>query len=78
MPVTEEGGKKEKKEKRVMWQDKIDKEKKRESKMRQTGMENYKKMKSTHKFPEEYENPHNSLSSKTLKNETVESPLKKS
>lgn len=45
--------KKEKKEKRVTWQDKIDKEKKkdiREGKMKQTGMEPFKKSKSNNKF----------------------------
>ena len=49
----------------------------RENKMRQTGLDNYKKIKSTHKFTEESANPHNSLSTKALKNESMESPLKK-
>lgn len=41
--------------KRVVWQDKIEKERRkemRENKMRQTGFDNYKKTKSTHKFTE--------------------------
>lgn len=45
--------------------------------MRQTGMENGKKIKSTHKLAEEHNNPHNSLSTKNIKHEQVESPLKK-
>lgn len=49
----------------------------RENKMRQTGLDNYKKIKSTHKFTEESSNPHNSLSTKTIKNESMQSPLKK-
>ena len=72
--------KKQKKEKRVTWQDKIDKERKKELKqqrMRQTGIENGKKTKSNHKFAEDHNNPHNSLSTKHIKHEQVESPLKK-
>lgn len=49
----------------------------RENKLRQSDTENYKKVKSTQKFSEEYSNPHNSLSSKILRNDSVESPLKK-
>ena len=45
--------------------------------MRQTGMENCKKIKSTHRLTEEHHNPHNSLSTKHIKQEQVESPLKK-
>ena len=45
--------------------------------MRQTGMENCRKMKSTHKLAEEHPNPHNSISTKNIKHEQIESPLKK-
>jgi hypothetical protein len=38
----------------------------REGKLRQTGLEQFKKNKSNYKFTEEC-NPHNSLSSKALK-----------
>ena len=40
-------------------------------------MENCRKMKSTHKLAEEHPNPHNSISTKNIKHEQIESPLKK-
>lgn len=43
----------------------------RENKMRQGETENYKKVKSSQKFTEEYSNPHNSLSSKVIRNESI-------
>jgi len=58
----------------VTWQDRIDKEKKKElkeQKMRQTGSEIYKKIRSNHKFSSEHSNPHNSISSKNIRHELV-------
>ena len=72
--------KKEKKVKRITWQDKIDKEKKkeiRENKMRQSGMD-YRKVKSIHKMNDDHLAPHSSVSAKVIKQEQVESPLKQS
>lgn len=45
--------------------------------MRQTGSEIYKKIRSNHKFSSEHSNPHNSISSKNIRHELVQSPLKK-
>jgi hypothetical protein len=71
--------KREKKEKRVTWQDKIDKEKKKEKesregkegKLKQTGVEQFKKVRSNYKFIEECPNPAPSLSTKILRKELV-------
>ena len=45
--------------------------------MRQSGLE-YKKVKSTQRLNEDHYPPHTSVSTKIIKQEQVESPLKKS